>query len=71
MAIYNKYKDTLNNLIDSSDSESLDWPEPIDKGSCNTPRFVGSSMKLLEGGCLDKNFLDCQSIWQAPKTGDF
>ena len=42
MAILNKYKDTLDNLINNLDEESPNWPRPINKGSHNAPRFETS-----------------------------
>ncbi len=59
-AIPNKYKDTLNDLIDSSDIESpdrpqsLDRPGLIDKRSYNLPKFKGGSPSLCEEDCLDE-----------------
>ncbi len=61
MAIPNKYKDTLNDLIDSSDTESQDWPDSpdrpglIDKESRDAPRSRGGSPTLLEENCLDED----------------
>ena len=62
-AIPNKYKDTLDNLINSSDTESPDQPDSptrqglIDKGSHNVLRSKGSSPTLLEEDRLDENIL--------------
>ena len=75
-AIPNKYKNTLDNLIDSSNtkflnqSESLDRLGPIDKGTHNVPRYRGTSPSLLEEDCLDKNVL-VTFLELAPKTQDF
>ena len=74
-AIPNKYKDSLDDLIDSSDTESPDqpespdWLEPIDKGTCNVPRSRGASLSLSEEeeDCLDKDVL-VTSLKLAPKT---
>lgn len=55
MAIFNRYKNTPNDLIDNSDPESLDWLKSINKGLRNLPRSASSLMGLLEGSCLDKN----------------
>ncbi len=61
MAIPNKYKDTLDDHIDSSDTKSPDWPDfpdrpgLIDKGSRNTPRSRGGSPTLLEEERLDED----------------
>ena len=67
IAIPNRYKDTLSDLIDSSDAESLDWLRPIDKVSRNTPMSEGSPTELLEGDCLDKDISN-GSLRLAPKT---
>ena len=54
MAISNKYKDTLDDLIDSSDIKSSDQPKfpdrlgPIDKGTRNAPKSRSASPSLLE-----------------------
>ena len=69
VAIPNKYKDTLDDLIDSSDVKSLDRLRPIDKGSHNAPKSEGSPMGLLEGDRLNKDVSD-RSSWLAPKTED-
>ncbi len=61
IAIPNKYKDTLDDLIDSSDIESPDrpdspdWPGLIDKGSRNAPRSRSGSLTLSEEDCLDED----------------
>ena len=74
--ISNKYKNTLNEFIDSSDTkspyqpESLDWPRLIDKGIRNAPRFKGTSPNLLEEDCLNKNIL-VTILERALKTQDF
>ena len=62
MAILNRYKDTLNNFIDSSDPKYSDWPEQIEKKSGNAPRSAGSSTRLLDRICLDKNVSNCLSV---------
>ena len=60
-AIPHKYKDPYDDLIDSSDTESPDWPDSldrpglIDKGSRNAPRFRDGLPTLLEGDFLDKD----------------
>ena len=62
-AIFNKYKDTFDNLIDSSNIESLNyldspnWLELIDKRSCNIPKSRDGSLTFLEKDCLDKDIL--------------
>ena len=61
MAIPNKYKDTLDDLIDSSDTESSNYPdssnrpELINKGSCNMPKSRNGSPMFLKDNHLDKN----------------
>lgn len=67
MAIFNRYKDILNNIIDSSDPKSSDRLELIDKGLRNMPKFESSSTGLLEGDYLNKNISD-RSSQLAPKT---
>lgn len=67
VAVSNQYKDTLDDLIDSSDSECLDWARSIDERSHNALISEGSSADLLEGDCLDKDLLDRLSQL-APKT---
>ncbi len=60
-AIPNRYKDTLDDLIDSSDTESPDWPDSpdrpglIDKGSRNVSRSKGNSPTLSEEDRLDED----------------
>ena len=72
MAISNKYKDTLNNLIDSSDTEFPDWPDSpdqpglIDKRSCNAPRSKDNSPTFLEEDRLNEN-VPVRSLEPAPK----
>lgn len=62
-AILNKYKDTLDNRIDSPDTKFLDWsdspyrPGLIDKRSRNVPGSKSGSLTLSEEYCLDKNVL--------------
>ncbi len=58
MAIPNNYKNTLDNLIDSSDIESPDWLRPINKELCNAPKCEGSLMSFSKSNCLDKDVLD-------------
>lgn len=69
LAISNQYKNTLDDLIDSSDSESLDWARIIDVRICNTSRSEVSSADLLEGNYLDEDVPN-KSLWLMPKTGD-
>ncbi len=73
VAIPNKYKDTLNDLIDNSDTESPDRPDSpdrpglIDKGSRNAPRSRGSSPTLSEEDRLDEDV----QLEPAPKIRAF
>ena len=67
MPIPNQYKDTLDDLIDSSNPKSPDWVEPIDKRFCNASMSESSSADFSEGDCLDEDFLD-KSSRLAPKT---
>ena len=61
VAIPNRYKDTLDNLIDNSDPESPDRAGPIDERSCNVPISGGSLADRSEGDCLDKDLPDKSS----------
>ncbi len=71
-AIPNKYKDTLDDLIDSSNTESQDrpnssdWPGLIDKGLRNTSRSRNGSPTLLEEDRLDED-VPVTSLELAPK----
>lgn len=73
MIISNRYKDTLNDFIDSSDTEFSDWlespnrPGPIDKGTHNALRSRSASPTLSEEDCLDEDIL-VTSLKLAPKT---
>ena len=77
MAISNKYKDTFDDLIDSSDTEFPNLPkspnrlEPIDKGTRNVPRSRDASPSLLEEeeDRLDEDVLVIL-FKLAPKTRD-
>ena len=51
VAISNKYKNIFDDLINSLDAESPDWLGPIDKKSCNIPRFKDSLTEYLKGDC--------------------
>ena len=70
--ISNKYKDSLDDLIDSSNTKSLDypdssnWPRFIDKGSRNTPKSKDGSPTFLEEDCLNEDIL-ITSLEPAPK----
>ena len=65
--IFNRYKDTLDDLIDSSDLESSNQAGPIDGRFCNSPMSEGSLADLLEENCLDEDLSDRLSRL-APKT---
>lgn len=69
MTILNKYKDTLDDFINSSNIELLDWPKLINKGLHNIFKFESSWMGLLESNYyLDsKNVLNI-SLELVPKT---
>ena len=60
-AISNKYKNTPDDLIDSSDIESpiqtefSDWLKPIDKGIRNARKSGGALLSLAEEDSLNKN----------------
>lgn len=75
MAILNKYKDTLDDFINNSNTESLDqpksldWLKPIDKETCNASRTQDASLSFLEKNCMDKDVL-VTSLELAPKTQD-
>ena len=75
-AISNKYKDALNNLIDSSDTEfpnyldSPNWLGLIDKESWNTSKSRNSSSTFLEEDCLNEDIL-ILSFMPAPKIRDY
>ena len=72
-AIPNKYKDTFDDFIDSLDTkspdqlESLDRPEPIDKGTRNTPKSRGALPSFSKKDCLDKDVL-VTALERLPKT---
>lgn len=65
VVILNKYNNTLDDLIESSDTEFLDWLESldqpkslnrlglVDKRTRNTPRSRDSSPTLLKEDCND------------------
>ena len=63
VAIFNKYKDTLDNLINSLNTDPLDhtnspnWLGLIDEGSRNTSKFRDSSPTFLKKNCLDEHIL--------------
>ena len=69
VVIPNQYKDTLDDLIDSSDLESSDRAGPIDERSRNAHMSEDSLAHFSKGNCLDKNLSD-RSSRLAPKTRD-
>ena len=58
VTISNRYKDTLDNLIDSSNPKFPDSVGPIDEKFRNALMSKGSSIDLLEGDYLDKDLPD-------------
>lgn len=61
MAIFNKYKNNLNDLIDSSDIKFPDKPRLINKALGNISRSKSKLIKTkseLKKDLLDKIFLD-------------
>lgn len=70
MIICNRYKNTLDHLIDSLNIESSDSLKPIDKRSRNTPRLEGKSIELLERNYLKEDVLNKLSQ-RVLKIGDF
>lgn len=54
MVISNKYKNTLNDLINSSNKKFVNWPKLIDKKSYNI-RSKKNSIGFLEKICCLKN----------------
>ena len=69
-AISNKYKNTLNDIIDSLDTEFPDLSRLIDKETHNTPNSRNTSLSLLEEDCLNKDIL-VTALERAPKIWDF
>lgn len=55
MVVLNKYKNILDDLIDNSDQESLDWLKLINKGSYNIHRSKSNLTSFLKEDCFDKN----------------
>lgn len=76
MAILNKYKNILDNLISSSNRKSLNEPKfsnllkLIIKKIRNVRRSGGISLSLSEKDCLDKN-ISTMLLGLAPKIQDF
>ena len=71
-AILNKYKETLDDLIDSSDIESPDYPdspnrpELNDKGLRNTAKSRDGSPNFSIKDCLNED-ISITSLESAPK----
>lgn len=76
VVIFNKYRDTLNNLIDNSDIEFPNWPDfpnwpgLIDKRSRNALRSRGGLSILSKEDCLDEDIL-VTSLEPVPKIQAF
>ena len=74
-AILNKYRNTHDDLINSSDIESLNhpnssnWPRLIDKESHNTLKFRGGLSTFLEEDYLDED-VSIMLLESAPKIYD-
>ena len=58
MVIYQKYKDILDNLINSSDTQSYNKLRQNNKGLYNIPRSESSLMVDFKGDLLNKNVLN-------------
>lgn len=70
MIISNKYKSTLDNLINSSNSKFL--LRSIDKKSYNMPKIRGYLISFLEENSLDKDVLTSNKLSQlVSKTANF
>ena len=76
MAIPNKSKNTLDNLIDSLDAKFLDhldspnWQELIDKRSCNIPKSRDGSPTFSKEDRLDED-ISITSLEPAPTIWNF
>lgn len=55
MAIYNRFNNTLNDFINSSNLKFL--PRPINKKLCNTPISSSNATSFLKKNCLNKSNL--------------
>lgn len=62
VAIPNRYKNTLDDFIDSLDPEFLDWPRLIDKKLHNMPKTKNSLVGFLLENYLNEDVLD-KSLW--------
>lgn len=71
VAIFNRYKNTLDDFIDSLNSESPDWQKLIDERSYNTLSSASNLMGLLERDFLDKNISNCWWTQRTPKMKNF
>lgn len=69
VAFFNLYNNTLDDFINSLNSESLDWSKLLDEKSCNSAISKSNLADLSEGDCSDKKLSD-QLLWLAPKTKD-
>ena len=75
-AIYNKYKNTLDDLINNSNTKSpdhlnsLNWSRLIDKGSYNASKSKNRLPTFLEADCLSGN-ISITSLEPIPKIWDF
>lgn len=49
LAIFNKYKDPFDDLINSLNKEFYNWPRLNDKRSHKAPRFKNNSRGFLKG----------------------
>ena len=61
VAISNKYKDILNNFINSSSSKSLNQPRLMNKKLYNAFRSKNNLIDLFKRNCLNKNISDKSS----------
>lgn len=58
VAIFNRYTDILNDIIDRSDSESIDLAKLVDKRFYNASRSKSSLASLLKRDYLNKDISD-------------
>lgn len=67
--ICNKYKNTVNDFIESWDKKNSNWLELIDKKLRNVPKFESSLRNLLERNChLNNKDVLKKSLKLVPKT---
>lgn len=70
MAISNRYKNILNNFIDSLNPESL--PRPINEKLCKTSRLKDGLTRFPKKNCLYENVsASNKSLQLMPKTRNF